>query len=105
MTVLTYDFDNTRYILEDAIAPGATLTIQWNTNKPLKKLWARFEFTRDGSSTVTTSQVPRFFNAFTISQAQRRYARIIQQGVGKSTFKILQSHFDARKLSEGIQTS
>ena len=98
--MLTYIFGNTKYMLENPPGDGALLTIQWNT-----KLWARFAFERDGSSSVTTAQVPRFFNAYTIRQAQMRYAAIIQRGVGVSAFKILQAHFDARKLHEGIRTS
>jgi hypothetical protein len=100
MTALIYKFDNVNYVLEDAPTNGATLTITW-TNK----LWARFEFQRDGSSIVTTAAVPRFFNAFTIMWAQQRYAAIIKAGKGSSAFKILQAHFDARKLYQGIRNS
>jgi len=105
MSSLTYIFGNTQYHIEEQPNNGTLLDIAWNTNNPLKKLWARFAFERDGSSTVTTTQVPRFFNAFTIRQAQLRYAAIIQRGVGKSAFGILRAHFDARKLKESIRNS
>jgi hypothetical protein len=100
MPTIYYKFNNVSYILSEYPDNGATLRIEWTP-----KLWAIFHFQRDGGSTVTTPQVPRFFNAWTISEAQRRYARIIYQGVGKSAYTILQAHFDARKLYSGIRNS
>ena len=105
MAVLTYRFNNVDYMLEDEPANGATLSLTWQGRTPHKFLWARFVFKRDGSSTVTTAEVPRFFNAVTISHAQLRFAQIIKEGKGSSAFRILQAYFDAKKLSQGIHNS
>ncbi len=54
---------------------------------------------------MTTPQIPRFFNAITINWQQKRYQSIILAGKGKSAFRKLQAHFDARKMNEDINQS
>jgi hypothetical protein len=100
MITLTYSFDRALYILAELPDDGAALTIKWTP-----KIWATFTFKADGSSTVTTPQIPRFFNAITLTWKQRTYASIIQSGKGKSAFKKLQAHFAARELQRGLRDS
>lgn len=101
-TPLTYHFGNQTFSLYDD-SPHAILEVRWTMS-----IWARFHFRLDGTSEVTTPNIPRFFNALSIHEAQKRYAEIIRKGReagGTSAFKILQTHFAARKTKEAIQNS
>ena len=102
MTPLTYKFGNQIFKLYDD-PPDALLEIHWTHT-----IWARLLIRLDGTSEVTTPAIPRFFNAWSIREAQWRYAAIIRKGCeagGTSAYQILQAHFEERKLRSGIRNS
>jgi hypothetical protein len=101
----TFPNDKATYIIEgkEEEHTSASLTIKFT-----EKLSARFKLNLDGTSEVTTPNIPRYFNAYLVSQAQTRYQAIITDGRKRgllNVYKILQRHFETRKTTSAIRNT